>query len=119
MSIERVLIIESEENAMKVMYWSDYACPYCYIGETHLKKAIENLNLGKDTCRMIWLPNIYDETAGLTDHGQACLFYFWSYSTMRILVGSSRLPFIPMGSGGIQRMTGFFSGNTASRGPVQ
>ena len=30
---------------MKVMYWSDYACPYCYIGETHLKKAIENLNL--------------------------------------------------------------------------
>lgn len=31
---------------MKVMYWSDYACPYCYIGETHLKKAIGNLNLG-------------------------------------------------------------------------
>ena len=44
MSIERVLIIESEENAMKVMYWSDYACPYCYIGETHLKKAIESVN---------------------------------------------------------------------------
>lgn len=31
---------------MKIMYWSDYACPYCYIGETHLKKAIENLGLG-------------------------------------------------------------------------
>lgn len=30
---------------MKIMYWSDYACPYCYIGEAHLKKAIENLNL--------------------------------------------------------------------------
>ena len=30
---------------MKVMYWSDYACPYCYIGETHLKQAIKNLNL--------------------------------------------------------------------------
>lgn len=30
---------------MKVMYWSDYACPYCYIGETHLKQAIENLKL--------------------------------------------------------------------------
>ena len=30
-----------------------------------------------------------------------------------------RLPFIPMGRGGIQRMTGFLSGNTASRGPVQ
>ena len=30
---------------MEIIYWSDYACPYCYIGETHLKKAIENLNL--------------------------------------------------------------------------
>ena len=30
---------------MKVLYWSDYACPYCYIGETHLKKAIANLGL--------------------------------------------------------------------------
>lgn len=28
---------------MKVTYWSDYACPYCYIGETHLKKAIDEL----------------------------------------------------------------------------
>ena len=30
---------------MKITYWSDYACPYCYIGETHLKKAIDNLEL--------------------------------------------------------------------------
>lgn len=30
---------------MRIMYWSDYACPYCYIGETHLKKAIQNLGL--------------------------------------------------------------------------
>ena len=30
---------------MKIMYWSDYACPYCYIGETHLKQAIENLGI--------------------------------------------------------------------------
>lgn len=28
---------------MKVTYWSDYACPYCYIGETHLKQAIKEL----------------------------------------------------------------------------
>ena len=28
---------------MKVIYWSDYACPYCYIGETHLKQAIKEL----------------------------------------------------------------------------
>lgn len=25
---------------MIIQYWSDYACPYCYIGETHLKKAL-------------------------------------------------------------------------------
>ncbi|MBQ9003143.1 MAG: DsbA family oxidoreductase [Eggerthellaceae bacterium] len=25
---------------MKVTYWSDYACPYCYIGETRLRRAI-------------------------------------------------------------------------------
>ena len=28
---------------MKVTYWSDYACPYCYIGEARLKKAIAQL----------------------------------------------------------------------------
>ena len=28
---------------MKITYWSDYACPYCYIGETRLKKAIKEL----------------------------------------------------------------------------
>lgn len=28
---------------MKVTYWSDYACPYCYIGETRMHKAIEAL----------------------------------------------------------------------------
>lgn len=30
---------------MKVTYWSDYACPYCYIGETRLKNAIESAGL--------------------------------------------------------------------------
>ena len=29
---------------LKVVYWSDYACPYCYIGEIRLKKAIQALN---------------------------------------------------------------------------
>ena len=28
---------------MKITYWSDYSCPYCYIGETRLKKAIEQM----------------------------------------------------------------------------
>lgn len=30
---------------MKVTYWSDFACPYCYIGETRLRRAIELLGL--------------------------------------------------------------------------
>ena len=30
---------------MKISYWSDYACPYCYIGEARLKKAIAELGI--------------------------------------------------------------------------
>ena len=26
---------------VQIDYWSDYACPYCYIGEARLKKAAE------------------------------------------------------------------------------
>lgn len=32
---------------MKITYWSDYACPYCYIGEARLKKATAQIpNIG-------------------------------------------------------------------------
>lgn len=27
---------------MKIQIWSDYACPYCYIGKRHLEQALEN-----------------------------------------------------------------------------
>lgn len=30
---------------MTLTIWSDFACPYCYIGETRLEKAIEELGL--------------------------------------------------------------------------
>ncbi|MBQ9026601.1 MAG: DsbA family oxidoreductase [Methanobrevibacter sp.] len=30
---------------MKIIYWSDFNCPYSYIGNTRLKKAIDELNL--------------------------------------------------------------------------
>lgn len=33
---------------MIVKYWSDYACPFCYIGETSLKQAITNLKMDHD-----------------------------------------------------------------------
>lgn len=38
-------IKQERKQKMKIVYWSDYACPYCYIGETRLKKAINNLGL--------------------------------------------------------------------------
>ncbi len=28
---------------MRIIYWSDYACPFCYIGETILRKAFSEL----------------------------------------------------------------------------
>ena len=34
---------------MKIIYWSDYACPYCYIGEARLKKAIKDLDFPIET----------------------------------------------------------------------
>ena len=34
---------------MKITYWSDYACPYCYIGEARLKKAIADIPELADT----------------------------------------------------------------------
>ncbi len=30
---------------MTITVWSDFACPYCYIGETRLERAIEELGL--------------------------------------------------------------------------
>jgi predicted DsbA family dithiol-disulfide isomerase len=27
---------------MKITIWSDFVCPYCYIGQSHLEKALEN-----------------------------------------------------------------------------
>ena len=33
---------------MRITYWSDYACPYCYIGEARLKKAIAEIPGLKD-----------------------------------------------------------------------
>ncbi len=33
---------------MKVKYWSDFACPYCYIGVTNLKAALKDLGIETD-----------------------------------------------------------------------
>ncbi|WP_276758042.1 DsbA family oxidoreductase [Veillonella seminalis] len=29
---------------MEIIYWSDYACPFCFIGRKHLEAAIQKLN---------------------------------------------------------------------------
>ncbi|MDE6308886.1 MAG: DsbA family oxidoreductase, partial [Muribaculaceae bacterium] len=33
---------------MTLTIWSDFACPYCYIGETRLERAIEELGIKDD-----------------------------------------------------------------------
>lgn len=33
---------------INISVWSDFACPYCYIGETRLQRAIEELGLTDD-----------------------------------------------------------------------
>ncbi|GAB5056651.1 DsbA family oxidoreductase [Companilactobacillus alimentarius] len=34
---------------MEIKYWSDIACPFCYIGSTRMKKALKELNLYDET----------------------------------------------------------------------
>lgn len=33
---------------INITIWSDFACPYCYIGETRLQKAIDDLGIADD-----------------------------------------------------------------------
>lgn len=53
---------------MKITYWSDYACPYCYIGETKLKKAIAQIP-GLDNVEFEMKAFQLDPTAGLHAEG--------------------------------------------------
>jgi predicted DsbA family dithiol-disulfide isomerase len=33
---------------MKITIWSDFVCPFCFIGESHLDKALENFSHAED-----------------------------------------------------------------------
>lgn len=44
---------------MKIKYWSDYACPYCYIGVTNLKQALDELGVMYDIEMMAFELNPY------------------------------------------------------------
>lgn len=39
---------------MNITIWSDYACPYCYIGEIRLRKALDLLGLGPDDVKITY-----------------------------------------------------------------
>ncbi|MDE6267815.1 MAG: DsbA family oxidoreductase [Muribaculaceae bacterium] len=47
---------------MTLTIWSDFACPYCYIGETRLERAIEDLGL-KDQVEINYKAFELDPTA--------------------------------------------------------
>lgn len=34
---------------MEIKYWSDIACPFCYIGSTRMKKAMKEVGIYDDT----------------------------------------------------------------------
>lgn len=44
---------------MKIKYWSDYACPYCYIGETNLRHALDELGVSYEMEMMAFELNPY------------------------------------------------------------
>ena len=39
--------------SMIIVYWSDFSCPYCYIAETSLEKAVDELGIS-DICRLVF-----------------------------------------------------------------
>lgn len=51
---------------MRIDIWSDYACPFCYIGKRKLEKALEEFK-GKEDVEIVWRsfqldPNAKDST---------------------------------------------------------
>ena len=57
--------MKAKEKAMKIALWSDYACPYCYIGEQRLQKALRALGILEST-QIIWKSFELDPTASRT-----------------------------------------------------
>lgn len=43
---------DMEKQKISVKYWSDIACPYCYIGATRMKKAMETVGLDSNDLEM-------------------------------------------------------------------
>lgn len=47
---------------MRIDIWSDYACPFCYIGKRKLEKALEEFK-GKEDIEIVWRSFQLDPTA--------------------------------------------------------
>lgn len=53
---------------MKVEIWSDYVCPFCYIGERKLEQALDQLEM-KDDVEIIFKAFELDPNAALSLNG--------------------------------------------------
>ena len=52
---------------MKVVYWSDYSCPFCYIGEVRLKKAAAGAGIETDIEMKAFQLDPYAENHAVTN----------------------------------------------------
>ncbi|ORX85988.1 2-hydroxychromene-2-carboxylate isomerase family protein [Anaeromyces robustus] len=52
----------STQSKIKIIYWSDYACPFCYIGDKYLESVLEELQL-KDKVELEMKAYQLDENA--------------------------------------------------------
>lgn len=69
---------------MNITYWSDYACPFCYIGETRLKKAIQELEeekkIAKGQVKVTMKAFQLDPAAGLHASGDTLSRFAQKYN---------------------------------------
>lgn len=62
------------KKEIKIEIWSDFSCPYCYIGKVKLNKALENFK-HKDKVKLIYKSYIINPNAPLTNDLNAYLAY--------------------------------------------
>ena len=72
---------------MKITYWSDYACPYCYIGEARMKKALGEITENENVDVEIEMKAFQlDPSAGEHATGDTQTRFAISYCSVLLLV---------------------------------
>lgn len=61
---------------MKIKYWSDIACPFCYIGSNRMKKAMKEVGIYDDTELEFKSFELNPETPKVTNEGYINHFTF-------------------------------------------